>query len=189
MDYKPSDFFVGVIDFFAVLLPGAIVVAIADRHTPEFLVGPGGILPRMEGDAERWIAFLFAAYLAGHLLFLIGASLDKAVYDPLRRLTVPANKDTLFERVKALKQRAIGGSDDELNPFQWARIGLRLAAPPALIEVERYEADSKFFRSLSVALYGSMLVFLVISKRTTACFDGLSVSCKGVVASRHRASH
>lgn len=186
MDYKPSDFFIGVIDFFAVLVPGAIVVAVADPHIPPFLLGPKGILPRMTGGAERWIAFLFAAYLAGHMLFLLGAVLDNAFYDAFRRALVPTSKDTLFQSLRTLRTESVNVSEKEINTFQWARMGLRLSAPDALDEVERYEADSKFFRSLSIAVFGLLLVFLVVADPGPACTQLGQMSCgafAGLVAS------
>jgi hypothetical protein len=39
-----------------------------------------------------------------------------------------------------------------MGAFQWAKARLALAHPEALAIVHRFEADSKFFRSLAVAL-------------------------------------
>jgi ADP-ribose pyrophosphatase YjhB (NUDIX family) len=159
--FKPSDFFVGVIDFFAVILPGAIVVYFIDPRIPGSIVGSDGFIPRPTGTAERWIVFMGAAYLTGHFLFLLGASLDNAFYDAFRRALVPKNKDSLWRSITNMKKEYLGSASGALNAFQWARSALRLAALDALIEVERYEADSKFFRSLSMMLIGILLALLV----------------------------
>ena len=39
-----------------------------------------------------------------------------------------------------------------INAFQWAKARLIIQCPSALLEVQRFEADSKFFRSLVVVL-------------------------------------
>lgn len=178
MAYKPSDLFVGVIDLFAVLLPGAITVAIWYPRLPDFVIGPAGIIQPIQGTANGWIAFFLAAYLTGHLLFLVGgAVLDSVVYDALRTLFVPPSKDQTYFAATAYKDRALGNTKAGINTFQWARAVLRLTAPAALAEVERYEADSKFFRSLCVALYILMVVFLGSGKPTSQCIPQVDLSC------------
>jgi hypothetical protein len=67
---KPSDFFVGVMDFFAILLPGALVTALLD--VSENALDFAGDRP---GSTERWAAFLAAAYVLGHVLHAAGALL------------------------------------------------------------------------------------------------------------------
>jgi hypothetical protein len=52
MNGKPADFFVGVIDLFAILLPGAIVGAMLRPHLAGFLFGPDGLLPPLEQNAR-----------------------------------------------------------------------------------------------------------------------------------------
>lgn len=37
---KPSEFFIGILDFFAILLPGAILTAIFALRMNHFLFGP-----------------------------------------------------------------------------------------------------------------------------------------------------
>ncbi|HEX6133839.1 MAG TPA: hypothetical protein VFZ24_07745 [Longimicrobiales bacterium] len=168
MSYKPDDFFVGVVDFFAVLLPGAVVVAVGRPFLPETLYGAAGVLRPVTGTTASWVLFLLAAYLAGHLLFLLGAFLDSTLYDPLRSVTVPPGKDRAYEAARAAQNQALGGSSHVMNTFQWARATLRLQAPPAMAEIERYEADSKFFRSLTVALYALVFLFLDRESRIIA---------------------
>lgn len=81
MDQKPSDFFVGVIDFFAILLPGALLsYAYMDLARADVL---GKILPAADGDARGLALFIFASYLLGHFIFLLGSELD-FLYDSIR---------------------------------------------------------------------------------------------------------
>jgi hypothetical protein len=71
---KPSDFYVGVVDIFSILLPGAVVtwsgwlwirdeVELSDR------------LP--EGEIALWVAFVLVAYAAGHFVFLLASWVDR----------------------------------------------------------------------------------------------------------------
>ena len=63
---KPSDFFVGVIDFFAVLLPGASLVYLLQP-----LIVTGMSTPWLPATpTQGWVVFLVLAY--------IGFSLDCA---------------------------------------------------------------------------------------------------------------
>ena len=75
----------------------------------------------------------------GAVLMLMGEpTFDKAAYD----------------RATKLRDQSLGVIDatGTLNAFQWSKARLLLEQPIALARVERFEADSKFFRSLSVLL-------------------------------------
>jgi hypothetical protein len=50
--YKPGDFFLGVIDFFGILVPGAILMYL---HGDRLLVLLGG-QPILDGQVSRWVA-------------------------------------------------------------------------------------------------------------------------------------
>src|SRR5262249_22920666 len=61
--------------------------------------------------------------------------------------------------------------------FQWSRAMLRLRAPAALVEVERYEADSKFFRGLCVAMFALVFVFLCAPLEKSLCAPPWGALC------------
>jgi hypothetical protein len=86
MSFDPQKFFIDLMDFFSILLPGALLTYL--------LMGEVG--PLVLGDrysvlvgAGAWAAFLFASYLFGHLVFLLGSWLDE-FYDWARRYTLNA---------------------------------------------------------------------------------------------------
>jgi hypothetical protein len=85
MSFEPEKFFIGLMDFFAVLLPGALLT-----YLVKDMVGPsvlGSDYYRL-GETEATVIFLFSAYLLGHFIFLIGAKyLDNDLYDPIRTAT------------------------------------------------------------------------------------------------------
>lgn len=152
MKFEPGSFYFGVVDFFSIMLPGGLLAY--------FLYGLlgaqvfGSVLPEIRGDAAgtAWVAFLFAAYLFGHIVFLIGSYLDR-LYDPVRRLLWPKENDLAYQQADALKNKLLGRENAKaVNTFQWARAVLTLNHPQAMAEVSRFEADSKFFRSLVVVL-------------------------------------
>jgi 8-oxo-dGTP pyrophosphatase MutT (NUDIX family) len=169
-------------DFFSILLPGALLTSL--------LIGEVG--PVVLGDryaalagAQAWAAFLFASYLFGHLVFLLGSWLDE-FYDWARRytlntqITLLARRDRLLpwparaliwlvfkgernlavDRAAKIKQQAVGAlqAKDAINTFQWSKAWLNAESPASLAVVQRFEADSKFFRCFTVVL---LLVLIV----------------------------
>ncbi len=178
MSVEPEKFYVGVIDFFSILLPGALLTyLLRDSLGPRFL---GPRYDRLAG-AEGWAVFLFSSYLLGHFAFLFGSwVLDDHVYDRIRQAT-QAEQVKRLAGGKALPWRLTRflakwlikkGTDDAvrqavrikdghlaphqtsgaINAFQWCKARLALEKPDALATVQRFEADSKFFRSLLVVL-------------------------------------
>jgi 8-oxo-dGTP pyrophosphatase MutT (NUDIX family) len=166
MSWDPQKFFIGLVDLFSVWLPGALLA---------YLVKLEFGIP--VSSTEGWVVFLFASYLVGHFVFLLGARLDDFVYDPLRDGTDAAQvrrlaegnplspsmvrtiarslfrrDDKPLQKVIAIKQAELGAAGSAINAFQWCKAKLALDHPAALTEVHQFEADSKFFRSLCIIL-------------------------------------
>jgi len=80
---RPNEFYVGVIDFFAVLVPGSISTAILVEKFHSWIIKSFGVV--LQGSSEKGIAFLVCAYFIGHLIFLAGSYIDEQAYDPLRK--------------------------------------------------------------------------------------------------------
>lgn len=121
---KPSDVFVGVIDFFSTLVPGAIatffLITTSWFHPPAHW-------PYIErGSIEGWVVFLVSAYVLGHLIAAVGSSLLDPLYDRVyvrwRRASSEYVKSRLFpnpprlavilERVEHVIKKS--NPDDEL---------------------------------------------------------------------------
>jgi 8-oxo-dGTP pyrophosphatase MutT (NUDIX family) len=197
MDFEPEKLFIGLTDFFAILLPGALLTYVIDalglgraligsRYTN--LTGPAG-----------WVAFFFASYLFGHFIFLLGSwLLDDYVYDKIRDATswrqirrlvsedrnekrkkvfpalatwladflIKKDKDSNHALTQALriKDKYLGRLNfpSGINAFQWCRARLNLEHPEAAAAVERFDAASKFFRSLIVVLCLLVLLGLAL---------------------------
>ncbi|MBP9903386.1 MAG: hypothetical protein KBH45_18145 [Verrucomicrobia bacterium] len=98
MNFDPQKFFIGLMDFFSILLPGALLTYLLMGE-----VGPvvlGDRYARLAG-AQAWAAFLFASYLFGHLIFLLGSWLDE-FYDWARRYTLNTQITLLARRGRLL---------------------------------------------------------------------------------------
>lgn len=105
---KPSDFFIGVIDFFSTLVPGALATYLLISLHWEVPTR----WPHIErGSAEGWVVFIVSAYVLGHLIAAIGSSLLDRLYDRVyARWRRSAPKDlsekSLADRLTLLPVRA-----------------------------------------------------------------------------------
>lgn len=178
MNFEPQKFFIGLIDFFAILLPGALLTYFLKDDIGPALLGDG-YLKLVE--TEGWIAFLFSSYLLGHFIFLLGSwLLDDHVYDRIReatyeqqikRLAKGERLSSVLARwlaarlIKRVSDQAVSqavrikeyhldplSASPAINAFQWCKTKLTLGHPEALATIQRFEADSKFFRSLLIVL-------------------------------------
>src|SRR5882762_9507066 len=91
---KPSDFYVGVLDFFAILLPGAIATAILAPRIGHLVLGPLIAVP--VGEPAKWAAFLVCSYFLGHLIFLLGSFVDRS-YNTLRERRNPYGNESAYQ--------------------------------------------------------------------------------------------
>lgn len=104
MNFDPQKFFIGLMEFFSILLPGALLTYLFMGEA-----GPAVLEDRSErlAGAEAWAAFLFASYLFGHPVFLLGSRLDK-LYDWARRYTLNAQITLLARRGRVLPRPDAG---------------------------------------------------------------------------------
>jgi hypothetical protein len=103
VNFEPQKLFIGPMDFLAIRLPCALLT-----YLPMGNVGPlvlGDRYSKLAG-AEAWAAFLFASYLFGHLIFLLGSWLDE-FYDWARRYTLNTQIAMLARRGPLLPPRAL----------------------------------------------------------------------------------
>src|SRR3954463_12233747 len=85
-------------DFFSILLPGALLTYLLMADMGPVVLGSR--YHQLTG-AEAWAAFLFASYLFGHLIFLLGSWLDE-FYDWARRYTLNTQITLLARRGRLL---------------------------------------------------------------------------------------
>ncbi len=179
MNFEPQKFFIGLMDFFSILLPGALLTYLLMDPLGPLVLGQSKY--RNLGGAQALAVFLAASYLAGHLLFLIGSWLDEFPYDWLRRrytlnkqiallarrgkllrwytrvliwTVFKQERDLAVERAGKIKAQMLKDlhAGNAVNTFQWSKVFLAKEHPESLATVQRFEADSKFFRSFAVVL-------------------------------------
>ena len=175
---KPGDFLIGVLDFFAILLPGSLATWLVTQYFP-----PGElarVLAFGSSDPDRvtlWAAFLLSSYVLGHFVFMAGSRLD-ASYDRWRRRTKPSSRDSTFQAANDVRKRVTASlASSDFSTLKWCKTYIQLNASQARTEIDRYEADSKFFRSLVVVSIAIAAHFLFRQGNV-----GLGLACLALTA-------
>jgi len=154
MNFKPGDFFLGIVDFLGVLVPGAALVFLE----AEWIRRIFGISPLQ----PPWLVFAAAAYFLGHLLLALTELLNR----PAQRLAPriwslqQAHDDAgSFETVcKSVLGKATTG--DTGTNFHAALSFLRLKHADAAAEIDRHMAGYKLLRNLVAVFLFDLLLSL-----------------------------
>ena len=146
MGYKPNDFFVGLVDFFSIVLPGALLAFLCKDGAETQLFG--GVLPQLGTQAGGWVAFILAAYLFGQFVSLIGAGFMDWLYDHTYLRYKRRKGDLRYDKAKELA----GANGGLAGVLKWAGAYVRTHNADATLQIDRFAATSKFFRSLFVVL-------------------------------------
>ncbi|MEI7726540.1 MAG: NUDIX domain-containing protein [Bacteroidota bacterium] len=194
MNFEPQKFFIGLMDFFTILLPGALASFLLMDCAPVIIDAKKYSALSVEA---KWMVFFVSSYFLGHFIFLIGAILmDEHVYDnlmkfPLKKqvnrlakggllspkwmrslagILIKPHTDEPRYRAIQIKEHYLESlnSSSAMNAFQWCKARLTDENPEAMAIVQRFEADSKFFRSLTVILTIFLFVALCEIKLLTA---------------------
>ena len=179
MNFEPQKFFIGLMDFFSILLPGALLTyLLMDEVGPVVL---GYEKYQAITGAEGVAVFVITSYLLGHLVFLLGAWWLDELYDWLsgyrlntqivllaRRgkllprfariliwLVFKRERNLAVDRAGKIKEQTLKNLDAKMaiNTFQWSKAMLNIENAASLAVVQRFEADSKFFRSFAIVLF------------------------------------
>jgi 8-oxo-dGTP pyrophosphatase MutT (NUDIX family) len=178
MNLEPQKFFIGLVDFFSIILPGALLTYFLREDLGSWILGSHNY-GSLNGNAAV-AAFLFSSYLLGHFVFLLGSWILDWFYDQVRDATndrqiarlaqggelssallrkaagwwLKRDIDKAVSKAEQIKAHYLGplGAESSINAFQWAKARLTLEAPASIATVQRFEADEKFFRSLVVVL-------------------------------------
>ena len=177
MNFEPNKFFIGLMDFFSILLPGALLTYVIKDEVFCWIMKTAG--PFNLKDTEHSVIFLFVSYLLGHFIYLVGAKfIDDLLYEKISRVRFSKQVELIYShkklypkimrwlahhffkpyanrslkkvlRIKAHYLNPLVASES-INCFQWSKTRLNLKHPTTFMEVQRHEANSKFFRSLLV---------------------------------------
>src|SRR5262245_11100963 len=104
---KPGDFFLSVLDFFAILLPGSLATWLVTRYvSPEDILRYLSLGSHTADGVTLWVAFLLSSYVLGHFVFMAGSKLDTS-YDRWRRRKNPQNRDKTFHAADDLRKKIL----------------------------------------------------------------------------------
>jgi 8-oxo-dGTP pyrophosphatase MutT (NUDIX family) len=203
MKFDPQSFFIGIIDFFSVLLPGSLLsYFVFDYYYPCTILH--------FSDTKSWAIFFVASYLSGHFIFLLGASiLDNLVYDVYRNSTDKRQMENLAKgkrlSLKLMRwlaknlnnpyaDKALKSATDiktfylnpllasgAVNTFQWCKSKLDMEASSAFSLVQGFEAHSKFFRSLVVVLFFLLPWYLYAEWHKLTGFQVVTIILFGII--------
>ncbi|KAA3637482.1 MAG: hypothetical protein DWQ02_06695 [Bacteroidetes bacterium] len=169
MNFKPNNFYIGIIDLFAIILPGAIATLVIYPFWQKEI----DLFLESSGNKDFYSAFrlILSSYLLVHIISQISSYLDRSVYDRLKNNRF--KNDSRLNAVKEIRKASYNHNlkNSLLNTFSWANFKLIKELPLAAEEIERYTADSKFFRGLFVILF--LLIFVFAQKGNW----GMSVVC------------
>jgi hypothetical protein len=154
MNPKPSDLMLNVIEFFGVLIPGAILFFL---HGGWFLSSFGYSMSKPP-DTKYWVLAFFVSIILGHLLLGVSEPLDKLAATLSMRLFKEKDKWPWYPKwpgyLKAAKASHLKLPPevpaDPKNCFYWVFSFLRIHNAVAVAELERLAADQKLFRSLTL---------------------------------------
>lgn len=137
---KPGDFLISIIDFFGILLPGAVLVFL---HGSYFLQS---FNIQIATDAQMgWILFFVCSYIVGHFLLGIGVPLNK-----LQEVYLAENEDAYYREVKSEISQPPDVPQNRVDSYYRAFSFVRLYNTAAIAEVDRQAAEYKLFRSLTL---------------------------------------
>jgi hypothetical protein len=182
---KPSDFFIGLLDFFAILIPGSalgwLCVLYGRAGSPTLTHQLDEILQQDTSDTHLLSLAVFSvfAYLVGHFVFMISANLDKG-FDRWRRTAKDPNDDRPYKAACALMDATTGAlRGGSYSTLKWCMAYVRVHGPAAYVDIERYEALQKLFRSFVLVAPVWAMHFLLIERELLAgcvalAFAGLS---------------
>jgi hypothetical protein len=185
---KAGDFFVTLVDFFAILLPGALLAFLIYTSLRRWGQLTNVAIP------EGWVGFTaigLLSYLLGHFLFVIGSLCLDSVYDRWKNTWRvwepghPPGRIATWIRAKPKIRLLVGGAR-RLGQEMWrslkevnterrearralvlseepglaeAAVALRIATSGGAAEMDHLEADQKLFRGLILVFLFAWLTF------------------------------
>jgi hypothetical protein len=175
---KPSDFFVGITEFFSVLMPGAAITFVLLAIGKERLGHDPG-LSTFSGANVQYVAFFAVSYVLGHITDMIGAFFLDPLYDSTyvrwkTRESAADGPHSLESRAEEIARISKPRAD---RLHQWCRSWIVLKSPAAFTEIEELQAHSKFFRGMvTVAAITAALLLVPPFSAHSLILSGLCVA-------------
>jgi len=173
MNFKPSDFFISLVEFFAILLPGFIVAFLFKNDI--LLIFPAETVSFSTGSVSAAAYYFIASYIIGHFVFGASGFILEALR-PFR--TYFARRWEVDKAVKIMHDKLVsiegeGNASREKKTHKkeilwlqkWADSVIQIKHPELIITIRQYEADAKFFRSFVVVSLIGLVHSLIISDK------------------------
>jgi hypothetical protein len=91
---------------------------------------------------------------------MAGSELD-TFYDQWRRRAKPKSSDATYRAANQIHKDVTPTLlDSQFSTLKWAKSYVQIKSPAARVEIDRIEADSKFFRSLVIIAVAGTVHFL-----------------------------
>lgn len=114
---KPSDFLLGLFDFFAIVLPGAILAYLfLIPAWPQEIVD--AVQRPLTESGAKWAAFAVASYTLGHLLHHASSVLDDLWYDARYRKYKLRKEEEKVQGVEA-KTKEFTNATEAVSAAEW----------------------------------------------------------------------
>jgi hypothetical protein len=160
MEYKPQDLFLSFYNFFSIALPGAILTQSIITSGLNQWVFPK--ISVVSGSPEAWVAFFVSSYFVGHFAQLIASPLDN-IYDQWYEKHKTKQSSSLKDAAKQARNEILDKYEtlkDSKGTFPYARNYITAIDKSMDVKLENIEAESKFFRSLTIILFLSAIMFI-----------------------------
>jgi hypothetical protein len=147
MSEQPKDYFLGALDFFGILVPGAVVIVFLRLQNRDLATLISGAM-EFQGN-QGFIAFLVAAYLAGYLINMTSLILDHLTGSFQHRLYERSEGRDLYNRASELLKQNVSHRDRSLiGVYAWACASVRDRSPLWRVDIDRLDAHTALFRGM-----------------------------------------
>jgi hypothetical protein len=150
MKFGLRDFFLGIIHIFVIFIPGGILLGVILYFVNSLGIHiiPGKL------ETMHWLVFFVGSFIIGHLVSYLGSRMEDAS-DYLKGDVKPEFRAMTTSIVRS---KLVDGLTPEGKIRRWAQALPRREDPPSFGEIERNDADRRFFRNLRVIVPISLLL-------------------------------
>lgn len=164
MSFKPNEFFIGLVEFITILLPGAVlalIVLLVEKNHPVQDNHP--FYQYAFSDSTNmifWMVIIFSSFGLGYFLSSIASGLDP-LYDGIRKQYCPYDEDLSekFDKIYSMKQkeenlRIYNQSSIEIKKEESEEdIILKLKEKEKLFEEYKIKFKNNYFRKLLALIF------------------------------------
>ncbi|MCC6412885.1 MAG: hypothetical protein IT270_14570 [Saprospiraceae bacterium] len=157
-----QDFYINMLNLLSVLLTGVVLTACLFGMSPmqEWMDG------RLE-DSQAYrgmfgVFFFTLSFTSGHFIVAVSQKLEW-LYGVLNARLWPEKPGGLSENARRIKEQQLNHRVSGVyNTYQWAKSFVYAMRPAMYADIQRYESEGGFFRSMCL-LFGILTVLALVS--------------------------